>query len=98
MDEMEKQHSLVAIKWSWTYMLMFLAVWAVIEFIQTRNITMPGLLFVSQGLVYIVAQQVLAHKTGDEQGKKTLVLVSVCVGVLLLAGIVMFLHFGNVSP
>ena len=51
MDEMEMSISLKAIKWAWAYTILFLAIWVIYDFIQTKTLGFEFLLLISQNIV-----------------------------------------------
>ena len=63
MDEMELSISLKAIKAAWLYAVIFLFVWVVYDFVQTRTFGLPFILLISQNLVFFAAQEILKWKT-----------------------------------
>ncbi|MBW9172843.1 hypothetical protein K2F43_16685 [Clostridium estertheticum] len=67
MDEMELSISLKAIKWAWAYTVLFLAIWVIYEFIQTRIFGLAFILLTSQNLVLIGIQSFLKWKLGKDE-------------------------------
>ena len=51
MDEMELSISLKAIKWEWAYTILFLAIWFMYDYTQTRIFGLAFYLLITQNLV-----------------------------------------------
>lgn len=62
MDEMEMSISLKAIKWAWAYTVLFLAIWVICNYIQTRTFGLSFYLLITQNLVLIAIQTFLKWK------------------------------------
>lgn len=56
MDEMEISISFKAIKWAWAYTILFLAIWVIYNYIQTRTFGLAFFLLITQNLVLIAIQ------------------------------------------
>ncbi|MBC3887815.1 hypothetical protein GH810_05780 [Acetobacterium paludosum] len=67
MDEMEMSISLKAIKGAWAYTVLFLAVWGVIDYIQTGRFGFPFFLLITQNLVFMAIQTFLKWKLGKDE-------------------------------
>ena len=67
MDEMEMSISLKAIKWAWAYTLLFLAIWVIYDYIQTRTLGFEFLLLISQNLVLMGFQMFSKWKLGKDE-------------------------------
>ncbi len=67
MDEMEMSISLKAIKCAWSYTILFLAIWIVCEYIQTRTFGLAFFLFITQNLVLIAVQYFLKWKLAKDE-------------------------------
>lgn len=62
MDEMEISISLKAIKWAWAYTILFLAIWVIYNYIQTRTFGLAFFLLITQNLVLIAIQSFFKWK------------------------------------
>ncbi|MBR0599664.1 DUF6442 family protein [Sinanaerobacter chloroacetimidivorans] len=93
MDEMELSITLQAIKWSWSYMILILALWMIYEFVQGNSINIPVLLLVSQNMVFFIAQQILTQRAGDDRGRTNLLLWLACTVIFLAAGALLLFFF-----
>lgn len=67
MDEMEMCISLKAIKWAWAYTVLFLAIWVVYDFIQTRTFGVSFILLITQNLILVGIQYFLKWKLGKDE-------------------------------
>lgn len=67
MDEMELSISLKAIKWAWAYTILFLAIWVIYEYTQTKILGLGFILLISQNLVLIGSQLFLKWKLGKDE-------------------------------
>jgi len=67
MDEMEMSISLKAIKWAWAYTVLFLTIWVIYSFIQTRTFGLSFFLLITQNLVLITIQYFLKCKLGKDE-------------------------------
>ncbi|WP_130807509.1 hypothetical protein [Senegalia massiliensis] len=67
MDEMEMQISLISIKWAWFYTVIFLFVWSIVNFINTRETSIPFILLISQNLIFLGLQTYLKWKLGKDE-------------------------------
>lgn len=67
MDEMELSISLKAIKWAWAYTIIFLAIWGIYEYIQTRTFGLASFLLITQNLVLIAIDFFLKWKLGKNE-------------------------------
>ena len=67
MDEMEMSISLKAIKWAWAYTILFLAIWVIYDFIQTKTLGFEFLLLISQNLVLMGFQMFSKWKLGKNE-------------------------------
>jgi len=67
MDEMEMSISLKAIKWAWAYTVIFLAIWVIYDYIQTRTLGFEFLLLISQNLVLMGFQMFSKWKLGKDE-------------------------------
>ncbi|HEY8805043.1 MAG TPA: hypothetical protein VIM42_08085 [Clostridium sp.] len=67
MDEMELSISLKAIKWAWAYTLLFLAIWVIYDYIQTRSFGLAFFLLITQNLVLMAIQSFLKWKLGIDE-------------------------------
>ena len=67
MDEMEMSISLKAIKWAWGYTILFLAIWVIYDYIQTRTLGFEFLLLISQNLVLMGFQMFSKWKLGKDE-------------------------------
>lgn len=67
MDEMEMDISLKAIKWAWAYTVLFLAIWVIYDYIQTKTFGLSFFLLVTQNLVLIAIQYYLKWKLGKDE-------------------------------
>lgn len=67
MDEMEMDISLKAIKWAWAYTVLFLAIWVIYDYIQTKTFGLSFFLLVTQNLVLITIQYYLKWKLGKDE-------------------------------
>lgn len=67
MDEMEMSICLKAIKWAWTYTILFLAIWVIYDYIQTRTFGLSFFLLITQNLVLITIQYFLKWKLGKDE-------------------------------
>jgi len=67
MDEMEMSISLKAIKWAWAYTVLFLAIWVIYDYIQTRTLGFEFLLLISQNLVLMGFQMFSKWKLGKDE-------------------------------
>ncbi len=67
MDEMELSISLTAIKWAWSYTIIFLAIWVIYDYIQTRTFGLSFFLLITQNLVLMSIQYFLKWKLGKDE-------------------------------
>jgi uncharacterized membrane protein YhdT len=67
MDEMEMSISLKAIKWAWAYTVLFLAIWVIYSYIQTKTFGLSFFLLITQNLVLIVIQYFFKWKLGKDE-------------------------------
>ena len=67
MDEMEMSISLKAIKWAWAYTILFLAIWVIYDYTQTRILGLEFILLTSQNLVLLAIQSLLKWKLGKDE-------------------------------
>jgi uncharacterized membrane protein YhdT len=67
MDEMELSISLKAIKWAWAYTIIFLAIWVIYDYIQTRIFGLAFFLLTTQNLVLIAIQYFLKWKLAKDE-------------------------------
>ena len=67
MDEMEMSISLKAIKWAWAYTILFLAIWVIYDFIQTKTLGFEFLLLISQNIVLMGFQMFSKWKLGKDE-------------------------------
>lgn len=67
MDEMELSISFKAIKWAWAYTVLFLAIWVIYDYIQTKTFGLSFFLLVTQNLVLIAIQYYLKWKLGKDE-------------------------------
>jgi uncharacterized membrane protein YhdT len=67
MDEMEISISLKAIKWAWTYTILFLAIWVIHDYIQTKTFGLAFFLLITQNLVLISIQYFFKWKLGKDE-------------------------------
>jgi len=67
MDEMEMSISLKAIKWAWAYTILFLAIWVIYDFIQTKTLGFEFLLLISQNIVLMGFQMFSKWKLGKNE-------------------------------
>ena len=93
MDEMEKNITLQAIKWSWFFTVLFLFVWQMYDWIVGNKVGIQGILFIGQFLVFFIIQQLLKNKVGDKQGKSNLIFFFVSAAVFLVVGCIAFFAF-----
>ena len=64
-DELEASVAIKAVKWAWSYTVMFLFVWCVAAYIATQDFPfLPFFLLVSQIIIFLAAQQIYAKKMG----------------------------------
>mgnify|MGYP000956183729 CR=1 FL=1 len=64
MDEMEMSISLKAIKWAWAYTVLFLAIWVIYDYIQTRTFGLEFFLLITQNIILTAIQSFLKWKLG----------------------------------
>lgn len=67
MDEMEMSISLKAIKGAWAYTILFLIIWFIYDYIQTRTFGLAFFLLITQNLVLIAIQSLLKWKLGKDE-------------------------------
>lgn len=67
MDEMEMSISLKAIKGAWAYTILFLAIWVIYDYIQTRTLGLAFFLMVSQNLVLMGILSFMKWKLGKDE-------------------------------
>jgi len=67
MDEMEMSISLKSMKWAYGYTILFLAIWVIYDYIQTRELGFEFLLVISQNIVLIGMQLYLKWKLGKDE-------------------------------
>lgn len=67
MDEMEMSISLKAIKWAWAYTVLFLVIWFIYDYIQTRTFGLAFDLLITQNLVLMGIQSHLKWKLGKDE-------------------------------
>ena len=67
MDEMEMSINLKAVKWAWGYTILFLAIWFIYDYIQTRTFGLAFFLLITQNLVLMGTQFYLKWKLGKDE-------------------------------
>jgi uncharacterized membrane protein YhdT len=67
MDEMEMSISLKSMKWAYGYTILFLAIWVIYNYIQTRELGFEFLLLISQNLVLTGIQFYLKWELGKDE-------------------------------
>jgi uncharacterized membrane protein YhdT len=67
MDEMELTINLKAIKWSWAYTILFLAIWVFYEYFQTKTLGLAFILLMSQNAVLFGSQIFLKWKIEKDE-------------------------------
>ena len=67
MDEMEMSVSLKAIKGAWAYTILFLAIWVIYDYIQTRTWGLASFLLITQNLVLIAIRHFLQWKLEKDE-------------------------------
>lgn len=67
MDEMEISFNLKAVKWAWGYTTLFLAIWVIYDYIQTRTFGLAFFLLVTQNLVKNAILIFLKWKLGKNE-------------------------------
>ena len=67
MDEMEMSISLKSMKGAYAYTILFLAIWVIYDYIQTRKLGLGFLLLISQNLVLTGMQFFLKWKLGKDE-------------------------------
>lgn len=67
MDEMEMSISLKAIKWAWAYTILFLLIWVIYDFVQTRTFGLAFFLLITQNLVRNSIDMFLKWKLGKNE-------------------------------
>jgi uncharacterized membrane protein YhdT len=67
MDEMEMSISLKSMKWAYGYTILFLAIWVIYDYIQTRKLGFEFLLVISQNIVLTGMQLYLKWKLGKDE-------------------------------
>ncbi|HZK83454.1 MAG TPA: hypothetical protein VFC58_02010 [Desulfosporosinus sp.] len=67
MDEMEMSISLKSMKWAYGYTILFLAIWVIYDYIQTRELGFEFLLLISQNIVLMGMQLYLKWKLGKDE-------------------------------
>lgn len=66
-DDMEMKITIRAIKWSWLYMMSFLAVWSVLSAIDTNDIPIVQVVLIITGqLLFFALQWVFTRKAVRE--------------------------------
>ncbi|MBU3190853.1 hypothetical protein K9O30_16255 [Clostridium bowmanii] len=61
-DEMEMTISRIAIKAAWIYIIVFLVIWDIYDYIHTGKLGIVNFLLITQGLVLISIQSFLKWK------------------------------------
>ena len=67
MDEMEMSISLKAIKWAWAYTILFLVVWVIYNYYQTKTFGLAFFLLITQNLVLVAIQLYLKWNLGKDE-------------------------------
>ena len=67
MDEMEMSVSLKAIKGAWAYTILFLAIWVIYDYIQTRTWGLAFFLLITQNLVLRAIRYFLQWKLEKDE-------------------------------
>lgn len=67
MDEMEMSISLKAIKWAWSYTVVFLFIWMTYDFITTGSTGLPFILLISQNIILLGTQSLLKWKMEKDE-------------------------------
>lgn len=62
MDEMEMAITLKAVRVAWFYTVVFLFVWTIVEFSQSKTMGLPFILLISQNLVFMLVQLFLKRR------------------------------------
>ncbi len=61
---MEMSIRLKAIEWAWAYTIIFLAIWVIYDYIQTRTFGLAFFLMITQNLVLTAMQYFSKRKLG----------------------------------
>ena len=67
MDEMDMTTSRIAIKGAWIYIIIFLVVWDIYDYIHTGKLGVVNFLLIIQGLVLILLQSFLKWKFSKDK-------------------------------
>lgn len=67
MDEMEMSISLKAIKGAYAYTILFLVIWFIYDYIQTRTFGLISFLLITQNLILMGIQLFLKWKLGKDE-------------------------------
>lgn len=67
MDEMEMSINLKAIKFAWFYTVIFLFIWMIYEFSQTKEFGLPFFLLITQNIIYLGIQLFLKWKMNKNE-------------------------------
>jgi len=92
MDEMELAITLQAIRWTFLFTLLVELVWGIWNFVQVREVTAPIYLIIYQNLFLFCAMQIGKWRSGDTDGRKTLLLMLVMtvVFIVLFGALILF--------
>lgn len=63
--------SLRAVRAAWLFMVVFLLVWSIIDFIKTKEIFTPQFIaIIFQNLIFVVAQLILSRKAQSKKQRE----------------------------
>ena len=67
MDEMEQHIALRSMRIAYSYSVVFLFAWMVIEYINTSEFGLPFMLLISQNIILISSQLILQNRMGRDE-------------------------------
>jgi len=67
MDEMEMLITAKSIKWVWLYEMVFLSIWALLDFMFNQSISYPFILLISQLASFFFLQLFLKWKLSKNE-------------------------------
>jgi hypothetical protein len=67
MDEMEMLITAKSIKWVWLYEMVFLSIWALLDFMFNQSISYPFILLISQLAIFFFLQLFLKWKLSKNE-------------------------------
>ncbi len=70
MDEMEMYINMQSTRIAWAYMIIFLLVWVICDYVQTSRLGWPFFLLITENLVVAITKIALKSKMEGEDEKQ----------------------------